>query len=217
MLGLIEKDLRLTLARKQTLLIFLIMVPVMGLSTNGYFVISYLTMLAVTTALGTIGYDESDNGLAFLMTLPFDRKTYVREKYLFSFIMAISAWCIGTILYFAGSIARHNAINLTGELPILIAFVPVLYLSAAIMIPLRLKYGSEKSRIVIFILFGFIAILIFGVRSIFSDSNHILAGMIEMIKNISPVIVLLVSVVVYSILTCVSYLWSVRIMEKKEF
>ena len=88
MLGLIEKDLRLTLARKQTLIIFFIMALVMGLSMNGSFIIGYLTMLATIIAVGTISYDEFDNGFAFLMTLPFDRRTYVREKYLFSLIMA---------------------------------------------------------------------------------------------------------------------------------
>lgn len=217
MLGLIEKDLRLTLSKKQNLLIFLIMAFIMGLSMDGHFIIAYLIMLAVTVALGTISYDESDNCLTFLMTLPFDRKTYVREKYLFSFLMAVSAWCVGTILYFAGSIARSNVINLTEELPILIAFIPVLYLSAAVMIPLRLKYGSEKSGIIIFFLFGIIAILIFGAEKFFDNSNHLLAGPVEMIKKLPPVAVIPALVVVWNVLTYISYRWSVRIMEKKEF
>ena len=83
MFGLIEKDLRLTLVRKQTLFIFLAMALIMGQSMEGEFLVGYLTMFAVLVAIGTTSYDEFDNGFAFLMTLPFDRKTYVREKYLF--------------------------------------------------------------------------------------------------------------------------------------
>ena len=87
MSGLIEKDLRLTLTRKQTLLIFLIMAFFMGASIDGAFIVSYLTMLGTIIAIGTITYDEYDNGYAFLMTLPFDRKTYVKDKYLISLLM----------------------------------------------------------------------------------------------------------------------------------
>ena len=88
MRGLLEKDFRLTFIRKQTLLIFFIMAIVMGVSMDGSFLVGYLTMLASIVALGTISFDEFENGFPFIMTLPFDRKTYVREKYLFCFLMA---------------------------------------------------------------------------------------------------------------------------------
>ena len=65
MRGLIEKDLRLTLARKQTILIFFVMALIMGASMDGSFLIAYLTMLATILAVGTISYDEFDNGFAF--------------------------------------------------------------------------------------------------------------------------------------------------------
>ena len=95
MFGLIEKDLRLTFARKQTLLIFFIMALVMGISMDGSFIVGYLTMLAAVISIGTISYDEYDNGFAFLMTLPFGRKTYVREKYLFCLkILLIVSLCV---------------------------------------------------------------------------------------------------------------------------
>ncbi len=80
MRGLLEKDLRLTLCRKQTIMLFLFMTLVMGMSMDGSFLVGYLTMLMMMIAVGTLNYDEFDNGFAFLMTLPFDRKTYVREK-----------------------------------------------------------------------------------------------------------------------------------------
>ena len=171
MFGLIEKDLRLTFARKQTLLIFFIMALVMGISMDGSFIVGYLTMLAAVISIGTISYDEYDNGFAFLMTLPFGRKTYVREKYLFCLIMSTAAWCIGAVLYFIGNTVRRSGVNMVEELPMLIALIPVMYLSSALMIPIQLKYGSEKSRIALFILFGCIAVLIFGAKTFFSSRN----------------------------------------------
>ena len=217
MLGLIEKDLRLTFARKQTLLIFFVMALIMGISMDVSFIVGYLTMLAAVISIGTISYDEYDNGFAFLMTLPFDRKTYVREKYLFCLIMSAAAWCIGAVLYFIGSTVRHGGVNLIEELPMLIAFIPVMYLSSAIMIPVQLKYGSERSRIVLFILFGCIAVLIFAAKDFFSGTETPITELIRTIDNLSPAVVLLAIIAVCALASGVSYMLSIRIMKKKEF
>ena len=216
MLGLIEKDLRLTLARKQTLLVFSVMALIMGISMDGSFTIGYLTILATIIAVGTISYDEFDNGFAFLMTLPFSRKTYVREKYLFSFCMTAAAWCVGAVLYFIGNVIRHNAAILPDEFPMLIALIPVMYLSAVIMIPLQLKYGSEKSRVALLIIFGIIAILIFGSTKLFGSSN-ILAGLTKTLDGLPPTVVLPALSAVCALAAYVSWLCSIRVMEKKEF
>lgn len=217
MRGLIEKDMRLTLSRKQTLVIFCIMALVMGLSMDGSFIIGYLTMLATITAIGTISYDEFDNGFAFLMTLPFDRKTYVREKYLFSLILAAAAWGVGFILYCIGGVIRHSAVSPVSELPMLLSLLPVLYLSASIMIPLILKYGSEKSRVVLFMIFGIIAIVLFGAKSFFSGSSNILAELTKFLDSMHPTVVFAVLTAICAILAYISYLRSIQIMEKKEF
>ncbi len=217
MRGLIEKDLRLTLARRQTLVIFFVMALLMGISMDSSFIIGYLTMLAAIVSVGTISYDEFDNGFAFLMTLPFDRKTYVREKYLFSLVLSAAAWCVGAVLYYIGSLIRHNAINLTDELPVLLAILPVLYLSAAILIPLQLKYGAEKSRIVFFIIFGVIALLLIGAKSYFNGSYSILAALTKVLNDMSSVVVLMILTALCAVIALISCLISVQIIKKKEF
>ena len=217
MLGLIEKDLRLTLARKQTLFIFLAVALVMRLSMDGPFLIGYLTMFATIVAVGTISFDEYDNGFAFLLTLPFDRKTYVREKYLFCLLMAAAAWCLGAVLYGVGNSLRHSAGSLRDELPMLLAMIPVMYLSAAVMIPLQLKFGSEKSRIALFILFGLAAILLVGLRQGIGGSAPGMAGLTETLESMSPLVILFVLAAVCALTAYASYRWSVRIMEKKEY
>lgn len=216
MRGLIEKDLRLTLTRKQTILIFAVMAVFMSMSIEGTFIIGYLTMLAAIIAVGTISYDEFDNGFAFLMTLPFDRKTYVREKYLFSLMMAAAAWLIGTLLYFISSLIRRSPAD-PSELPMLLAFIPVLYMSVTVMIPLQLKYGSEKSRVVLFLIFGIIAVLVFGVSGITGGSSDAFTGPVQTLDRLSPAVVLLFLTAVCVLASVASYIASVRIMEKKEF
>ena len=220
MSGLIEKDLRLTLTRKQTLLIFLIMAFFMGASIDGAFIVSYLTMLGTIIAIGTITYDEYDNGYAFLMTLPFDRKTYVKEKYLFSLLMATASWIFGMIVYVIFSIIRHDPMfmdNILELLVMLTGMIPVVYLCSAFMIPLQLKYGSERSRTVLFIIYGIIAVIAIGARSLLNDVDNPFAGLDLALNSIPPYVILITLFIICAILTYVSYLISVRIMEKKEF
>ena len=66
MKGLVIKDLRLAIQRRQTLLIYLILSVIMGMSLDAGFVIAYMTMLMGIIASGTISYDEYDNGFPFL-------------------------------------------------------------------------------------------------------------------------------------------------------
>ena len=98
MLGLLVKDLRIALTRKFALLIILVIALIMGTSMEGPFIIGYVTMIALMLAVGTIIYDEMDNGYDFMMTMPLTRKTYVREKYLFCLLSALVAWLVGAIL-----------------------------------------------------------------------------------------------------------------------
>ena len=217
MRGLMEKDLRLTLARKQTLLIFIVMAMIMGVTMDGSFLVGYLTMLGAIIAVGTISYDEFDNGFAFLMTLPFDRKTYVSEKYLFSLLMEAGSWCAGALIYCIGSLVRGGGGNPAGDLPMLLSLIPVLFLSVSVFIPLVLKYGSEKSRVALYLVFGVMALIALGAKQVMSGREASFAGLEKTLDAMSPAVVLLILTAVCGILSFISYLCSVRIMEKKEF
>lgn len=217
MRGLIEKDLRLTLSRRQTLLIFFGMALIMGLSMDGSFLVGYLTMLGSIIAVGTISYDEFDNGFAFLMTLPFERKTYVAEKYLFSLFMDAAAWCAGVLIYCMGNLVRRSGTDLAGELPMLFSLVPVLFLSVSVFIPLLLRYGSEKSRVALFLVFGIMALAVFGARQVLSGREQMLEGFDRTLDSLPKALILLILTAVCGLLSFISYLCSVRIMEKKEF
>ncbi len=216
MRGLIEKDLRLTLVRKQTLVIFLVMALVMGISMNGPFLIAYVTMLAIIVGTGTINYDEYDNGLPFLMTLPFDRKTYVREKYLFCFIAAIAAWGFGVAIFGITDVVRNNGAGLS-EIPMMVAVIPSMYIASAIIIPLQLKYGGEKSRIALFIIFGLVAVIMVGVGRVTENPLNPMADVISALQGLSGSVALIILLAVCAVATTISYLFSVKIMEKKEF
>ena len=217
MRGLIEKDLRLTLRRKQTLLIFLLMAVIMSFSMEGPFIVGYMNMLAAIIAVSTISYDEYDNGFEFLMTLPFVRKTYVKEKYLFALMAVAAAWCLSILLYIAGNAFSHVPFDAASELPMLLANIPVLYIAAVVMIPLQLKYGAEKSRIALFVVFGAIAAITIGASRLFGASGQKAFAFVQNLESITPWMLLLIVFAVCALITFASYLLSIRVMEKKEF
>lgn len=215
MLGLLVKDLRIALTRKYALLIILVIALIMGTSMEGPFIIGYVTMIALMLAVGTIIYDEMDNGYDFMMTMPLTRKTYVREKYLFCLLSALVAWLVGAILTFAAYIIRQNASALLEVIPISLVLIPVLFILPAVMIPLQLKLGAERSRIATYIIFGFIAGLIFMGKKLL-DSSDLTPEIETTLNSISSVV--LIAIIAFCLLVAfISYLCSVRIMMKKEF
>lgn len=57
-------------------------------------------------AISTIAYDEMDHGYQFLLTLPINKKTYVREKYLLCAGGVVAAWVIAVCLYLVSKVVR---------------------------------------------------------------------------------------------------------------
>lgn len=217
MKGLLEKDLRLMISRKQSILIFIVASIFVAFTMEGSFVVSYLTMLFTVIAISTLSYDEYDNGFAFLMTLPFSRKTYVREKYIFTLFAEITAWIVSVILYYAVNMIKGVRLDLLSEAPVLLMYLPLLFLMACMMLPIQFRFGAEKSRTAYFIVIGGLAVLLFIVFKLIGSGD----GSIDIIETalsflFSPVGIITVTAV-FLILVAVSYLLSVRIMEKKEF
>ncbi|MBQ1738919.1 MAG: ABC-2 transporter permease, partial [Clostridiales bacterium] len=101
-------------------------------------------------------------------------------------------------------------------IPISLVLIPVLFILPAVMIPLQLKLGAERSRIATYIIFGFIAGLIFMGKKLLDESD--LPAKIEPALNSFPPVAVVVAITAFGLLVVfISYLCSVRIMMKKEF
>ena len=99
MKGLFVKDIELMKQQKQFFVLVVVMGVILNLAGSGSvsFAIGYFTIVTAIFAITTISYDEFDNGLAFLMTLPVTRKQYVAEKYLLGAGLTAAAWGIEAI------------------------------------------------------------------------------------------------------------------------
>ena len=158
MLGLMRKDLCLLLQRSRALVVMVGVGVLIGLSTDGAFMIGYLTMISAILSIGTISYDEFDNGYPFLMTLPVTRRSYVTAKYIFCFLGDLVGWAAASVIYAGCCLAKGAGLGME-QLAAALVFLPVVGLMSAVMLPLQLKYGAEKSRLALAVLFGGIGVL----------------------------------------------------------
>lgn len=157
MKGLLIKDLFLMKNQMRSAgLIALIGIMLAFTNPNPEFLISYIIFIFAIFSMSTISYDEMDNGMSFLFTLPLSRRKYVLSKY----VLGISVTCIAAL--FSQLIILIPAfVNSSGTALSETLAVGFIVLCCAIIllgfeIPVQFKFGMEKSRIIIFGSFAFI-------------------------------------------------------------
>ncbi|HKM34322.1 MAG TPA: ABC-2 transporter permease [Lachnospiraceae bacterium] len=215
MAGLFEKDIRLLLQRKQTLILFLILAAFMGVTMEGSFVIGYMSIMCAIFTVSTISYDEADNCYPFLMTLPIKVADYVAEKYGFCFFGGFLGWILSVVIYLIVNMSRNNSIDLGSELLMAAMYIPIFIILCSIMISFQLKFGAEKSRIVLMILCGVVAVVSFAGSKLLGNTD--MPGLFEKIDKTPNVVSFAICVLIAMIVSAVSFMWCLSFMKKKEY
>jgi len=81
----------------------LVIVPVVGLIlslSGGSFFITWVCIMAASMVQTTFTYDEFENGMSYLLTLPVSRRQYVRSKYLMALLCVAAMICAALALTF---------------------------------------------------------------------------------------------------------------------
>ena len=214
MKGLLMKDWALMKQRGKILLFLVawgfLMTFIMDSSS---FVVGWIVLIAVITSVSTISYDEYDNCLPFLMSLPVTRRGYAAEKYLFSLLCGAVFWVAGVLIVLLGGLLNGKGVSLSEELPGMVLLFGLTLFVLAVTIPPQLKWGAEKGRIVLIILFAVIG----GGAFLLSRFGARLSGLAAKLEALPMWGAVLGALGLGVLLTAVSALISVRIMEKKEF
>ena len=222
MKGLLIKDFKLLKNQKNFFILVFVMAVFLTI-TNGAgsspatFVLPYVGFVCSFFVLSTISYDEYDNGNAFLFTLPFDRKIYVAEKYIFGVVTGGAGLLLilaFILIYTDGMTGAEQ----TGETLFTAGVSAALLLFfLAVMIPFQLKFGPEKGRIAMIIVFLGIFAAVYGLAKVVNVGNMDLSGLIQTADAMGPAGVALVFLAVSLLVLAASMTISIRIMEKQEF
>ena len=181
------------------------------------FFVAYVTLIATLTVLTTITHDDFDHGMTFLMTLPVSRQIYAKEKYVFGMIMGVGGWLLASA-FAAISVLIRTGSGIDMEFLVGIsAYLVMVEMVLAFMIPIQLKFGSDSGRIAllgiwmaafIIIIFGFRVLSWFGIDT--TPLKNTLEGL-----NYPVLMGILIGLLAVGIVISVNI--SIRILEKKEF
>ena len=218
MKGLLIKDWKLM----KNNALFLVMIIIISIACsagleNPFFAMGYATALISIFSVNTMAYDEYDNGMAHLFTLPISKKMYVKEKYAFAILLSVAGITISTIIAVVVSICTKEQYGINDWVGILSLSMFLVIVIQGVILPVRMKFDAEKHKMVILIAFGLIALIVGAVFALAEgvgiDVEAVLDGILITKAWVTMVSVLVIGIIVMF----VSYRLSVSFMEKREF
>lgn len=202
------KDLELLKVNIKTyFIVFAVGIIYLFVQTDGsIFFISYMIFVSLSVTVGTISYDSYHHGMNFLMTLPFTRKEYVISKYLTA----------AGILSMIPGLLKAQSVSTRKEFLISTGAVMICAgIFLAILLPMRLKYEIEKSRILMVALIAVIFLLAAGGKKALELCKG--SATLHLLNTFAGWQIAIAMIVVMVICMAVSVKVSEGIMERKEF
>ena len=213
MKGLLIKDFCLLRNQRKLLLIYPILAVWFTVMNNDGFGFSFLMMMASILVVSTISYDEVDRSLTHLFTLPFERKTYVLEKFVLGGILAAASLVLATACS-AGRLLFRPDLPGTELGPMIVFSACAAAVMLAVMLPIRIRFGGDQGRIVIFAAFGVVALGAVLVSKVLPVTRE---QMTQVLTQLSLPALMLICAAAAVILLAVGYLLGVRWIRQKEF
>ena len=143
MKGLLIKDvLNLRPQFRIYIIILLIWFAIALFRADCTFFSGVMVMFVVMLPINTIAYDEKAGWDKFALTMPLSRDDIVLAKYLF---MICTITAIAVITFIGNLIITRDVAESAG---VMLYAMPVGLILDAVIIPLLLKFGVEKGRVV---------------------------------------------------------------------
>lgn len=213
MKGLLVKDFRLMITQKKFFIMMLLFsIFITFTMDDPSFIIGYITFLCTFFSISTISYDEFNNGYAFLFTLPINKKQYICSKYIFAIMTALLSWSLSMTILYMYKVVTHASSYPLNELISYFIIMLVALMLLSIMLPIKLKFGSEKGNIIQYLVFG----IIFASGFLFTKivDIHLIVTFLKQLNLLSITFIIFIFTL---IILFVSYMISFQIMKKKEF
>ena len=222
MKGLLVKDFNILLLQKKFLGIVLMISVIMFMTMEDpSFLIGYITVMCGIVTVGTINYDDLDNGNTFLFTMPITRKVYVLEKYVLVVLVSGCAWLAATLSSVMISATKIDGFNIGEGIAVAVLTYVACMLLEFIMIPIQLKYGGERSKVVIVATVGIVVAIGYFWNLFFKKLEGIISvdveGLLNTINSLGLNGLVVVAVGASVAVMLISMFISAKIMEKKQF
>ena len=211
MLGLLYKDFCNLKKQVRIILIFVLLYSVYAITANmpavmGSVIIVFSIMMPITS----MSYDESYQWYRYALSTPVTRRKLVLSKYLLGFLVAVGGLGCSLLLAFVTCRITHS--EFSSELLLTFGlFLEVGMLFLSFTIPMILRYGVEKGRLLLTIFAVAPSLMMVPAASWLEKSNIPLPSQ-EVLTGIllaSPLFILAIFLFSFRI--------SVSILKRKEF
>ena len=209
MTALILKDIA---TLKKTLLLtttICVALAIYGIYENAIFMIPLIcAMIPLILTAISFGYDTKSNFEQYAFSMPIKKSSYVLSKLFFAFAFGL----IGSICIFI-LLTIQNIMTIEYIVFISIITLIASILMSAIQLPFILKYGAEKSRLIMVITY----FAIFALSTFLKDKSDLITKLAELFNKSSMSMICIGIVLIGLIMIGLSVKSSIIIMEKKEY
>ncbi len=209
MIGLLLKDIYTMRQYVKTLLFMLVFFAVIsaGLDNPATFFEGFIILMSMMLTISSFSYDDLAKWDRYALTLPVSRKEIVAGKYLLSIVLCVAATVISFLISaIILTVKPVEGFGLTEQLFATAAIVSIAFFFTGILLPLTFKFGVEKSRILMFVIFAAPSAAVIALDKL-GIPMPTEASLMSFLKLL-PLIVIL--------LYYLSYRLSVRVFSKKE-
>lgn len=210
MIGLLLKDIYvLKKYLKQIGFTFIFFMAFTVYLKSPYYLIGMMVMMSTMMIITSMSYDEQVKWDKYALTMPLVRKDIVLSKYLLLILSAavgtVFSTVIGCIVAAVMKLGGYGSIFLAAGIIFLIAITIF-----SILIPILFKFGVEKARIIMLVVFAIPFFLVGGTVKLLQQMNVPMPSIetVKMMGFASPVVALIIYFISYNI--------SIAIYEKKE-
>lgn len=204
MKGLLLKDfLNLKGFGRILLVIVVLYAAVAVISGDISFITSLLMVFCAMLPMTSIALDDQANWGAYAQCLPVSRRQVVLSKYLMVLITVLAAFAFSLVMALLASI--RGTVDWGGLLASFLSMACAIVLMAGVSMPAIYKFGVEKARLIIMIVF------MLGIMPFIMTSGGV--GLLDSIPDFVYAILPVVVCAVYA----GSYFLSLRIYSQKEF
>ncbi|MCQ2540575.1 MAG: ABC-2 transporter permease, partial [Acetatifactor sp.] len=139
------------------------------------------------------------------------------SKYVFGGVLGSFAWVLAVVLYFAANVVQGLEWS-TGDIaPVVLVPVTIFAVLLSVLVPVELKFGSEKGRIVLMLIFGVAALAALLGGKALAALNLDTTALVARLDAIPDAAIYGVVIGIIVSFVAVSILISVKVMENKEF
>lgn len=167
-------------------------------------------MIIVLTVYQVMAYEDMNGIDNIISVMPVKKKEYVLSRYLMGIIALFISIIIVSIEYFVALKLNQNLISLD---VLLVTGGTVGVIAMCIVIPILLKFGINKGRVVVILIMMVLMMIPSGVIGYLAESPEAMEKTIEMINNVG---ISLIAFVLNFVVLAISTNISIKIYENKE-